>query len=128
MYLEYREQSNINPAPECTYRVIFNTEFNCSFLIPKKDLCDICHRYDEGTAETRSEMEEHYQLHMINKDTRRQLKNRDKVKAKLNSDFCAAVSDLEQVLPTPKSNVGITFYKLKLSTYNFMIFNLAWLG
>nr|CAI5867395.1 unnamed protein product [Callosobruchus analis] len=81
--------------------------------------------YDEGTAEARSEMEEHYQLHMINKDTGRQLKNIDKEKAKLNSDFCAAVFDLEQVLPTPKSNVGITFYKLKLSTYNFTIFNLA---
>nr|CAI5857196.1 unnamed protein product [Callosobruchus analis] len=125
MYLEYCEQSNIKPAPECTYRVIFNTEFNFSFFIPKKDLCDICHRYDEGTAEARSEMEEHYQLHMINKDTGRQLKNIDKEKAKLNSDFCAAVFDLEQVLPTPKSNVGITFYKLKLSTYNFTIFNLA---
>nr|CAI5845321.1 unnamed protein product [Callosobruchus analis] len=81
--------------------------------------------YDEGTAEARSEMEEHYQLHMINKDTGRQLKNIDKEKAKLNSDFCAAVFYLEQVLPTPKSNVGITFYKLKLSTYNFTIFNLA---
>nr|CAI5845771.1 unnamed protein product [Callosobruchus analis] len=125
MYLEYCEQSNIKPAPECTYRVIFNTEFNFSFFIPKKDLCDICHRYDEGTAEARSEMEEHYQLHMMNKDTGRQLKNTDKEKAKLNSDFCAAVFDLEQVLPTPKSNVGITFYKLKLSTYNFTIFNLA---
>nr|CAI5823299.1 unnamed protein product [Callosobruchus analis] len=125
MYLEYCEQSNIKPAPECTYRVIFNTEFNFSLFIPKKDVCDICHRYDEGTAEARSEMEKHYQLHMINKDTGRQLKNTDKEKAKLNSDFCAAVFDLEQVLPTPKSNVGITFYKLKLSTYNFTIFNLA---
>nr|CAI5833324.1 unnamed protein product [Callosobruchus analis] len=62
---------------------------------------------------------------MINKDTGRQLKNTDKEKAKLNSDFFAAVFDLEQVLPTPKSDVGITFYKLKLSTYNFTIFNLA---
>nr|CAI5838294.1 unnamed protein product [Callosobruchus analis] len=46
MYLEYCEQSNIKPAPECTYRVIFNTEFNFSFVIPKKDLCDIFSMYN----------------------------------------------------------------------------------
>ncbi|KAK4881176.1 hypothetical protein RN001_004495 [Aquatica leii] len=41
------------------------------------------------------------------------------------STLYTAVFDLQQVLPVPKSNVSLAYYKLKLSTYNFTIFNLA---
>nr|CAH7746665.1 unnamed protein product [Callosobruchus chinensis] len=125
LYLEYCEENNVKPATESIYRLIFNTEYNFSFFVPKKDLCDICNRYDEGTPEEKHEMEEEYRLHMKNKNTGRELKKLDKEEAKLNSELCAAVFDLEQILPVPKSNVGVTYYKLKLSTYNFTIFNLA---
>lgn len=73
----------------------------------------------------KNEMEVEYQSHIKNKDVARQLKNADKEEAKLNSELCAAVFDLEQILPVPKSNVGLTYYKLKLSTYNFTVYNLA---
>lgn len=33
--------------------------------------------------------------------------------------------DIEQILSVPKSEVGLAYYKLKLSTYNFTIFNLV---
>ncbi|CAH1973396.1 unnamed protein product [Acanthoscelides obtectus] len=125
LYLEYCEQNNIQPATESIYGIIFNTEFNFSFFIPKKDLYDICNKYDGGTTEERTEMEEEYQLHRKNKDIGRDLKNADKQTAKQNTEFCAAVFDLEQILPLPKSNVGMAYYKLELSTYNFTIFKLA---
>ncbi|CAH2018718.1 unnamed protein product [Acanthoscelides obtectus] len=105
LYLEYCEQNNIQPATESIYRIIFNTELNFSFFIPKKDLYDICNKYDGGTTEERNEMEEEYQLHRKNKDIGRDLKNADKQTAKQNREFCAAVFDLEQIL-LPKSNVG----------------------
>lgn len=125
LYIEYCDQKNIKAATECIYRTIFNTEYNFSFFIPKKDICDICNRYNESTMEEKNEIEIEYQTHLRNKDIARQLKNTDKEKAKLHREFCAAVFDLEQVLPVPKSNVGLTYYKLKLSTYNFTVYNLA---
>lgn len=125
LYQEHCEKHNVPPATESIYRTIFNSEFNFSFFIPKKDICDLCSRYNEGTIEEKNEIEIEYQAHIKNKDIARQLKNADKEKAKLNNELCAAVFDLEQILPVPKSNVGLTYYKLKLSTYNFTVFNLA---
>ncbi|KAK4876478.1 hypothetical protein RN001_012900 [Aquatica leii] len=66
-----------------------------------------------------------YALHLKNRDLSRQLKNNDKELACQSSTLCTAVFDLQQVLPVSKSNVGLAYYKLKLSTYNFKIFKLA---
>lgn len=49
LYLEYCETHNIKPATESIYRIIFNSEFNFSSFIPKKDMCDICNKCNEGT-------------------------------------------------------------------------------
>lgn len=52
MYIEYCQDHNIQqPASEGIYRSIFTSEFNFSFFIPKKDLCDICYKYDNSSAE-----------------------------------------------------------------------------
>lgn len=64
-------------------------------------------------------------MHIQNKNIARDLKNFDKEKAKENTTFCAAVFDLQQVPSSPESEVGLAYYKLKLSTYNFTVFNLA---
>uniref|UniRef100_A0A6P7H5S2 Uncharacterized protein LOC114346528 n=1 Tax=Diabrotica virgifera virgifera TaxID=50390 RepID=A0A6P7H5S2_DIAVI len=125
LYVEYCEVKNIIAATESMYRIIFNTEFNLSFFIPKKDMCDICNKYTESTTEEKNEIEEEYQTHIRNKEVARQLKHADKEEAKLNSELCAAVFDLEQILPVPKCNIGLTYYKLKLSTYNFTVYNMA---
>ncbi|KAG5899331.1 hypothetical protein JTB14_029282 [Gonioctena quinquepunctata] len=34
------------PDKLCSYRMIFNTEFNISFFKPKKDLCDKCQTFN----------------------------------------------------------------------------------
>ncbi|KAJ8966939.1 hypothetical protein NQ314_003216 [Rhamnusium bicolor] len=66
-----------------------------------------------------------YDVHLHNKKLAKDVKNSDKEKAAHNNTFCAAVFDLQQILPVPKSEVGLCYYKLKLSTYNFTIYSLG---
>jgi hypothetical protein len=43
------QEDEISPASEMVYRKIFCTEYNLSFHKPKKDLCQICNKYNEKT-------------------------------------------------------------------------------
>lgn len=126
LYEEYCVENHIEKmATESMYRHIFTTEFNISFFLPKKDLCDTCHKYDNSNHEEKLLLDKDYKLHMKNKDLARELKTSAKDKAKENASFCAATFDLQQVLSAPKTEVGIAYYKLKMSVFNFTIFNLA---
>lgn len=126
LYQEYCSDKNITEvATESIYRAVFNSDFNMSFFRPKKDLCDICHGFKQSSAEEKLAAEETYQLHMKNKNSAREFKDAEKKRAEENRLICCAVFDLQQILPVPKSEVGLAYYKLKLSTYNFTIFNLG---
>lgn len=127
LYFEFCQDNEIQtPASEAMYRLIFSTEFNLSFFQPKKDLCDLCHLYDNSSQDDKTALDEEYQAHIRNKNLARELKQTDKQRAAENSnEICCAVFDLQKVLPVPKSNVGVSYYKLKLSAYNFSIFDLA---
>lgn len=126
LFQDFCKESQIpKSATESIYRQVFNTEFNLSFFQPKKDLCDTCHKYGNLSIEERAEMEEQYNLHLKNRNLSRDLKNNDKELASTQKTLCVAVFDLQQVLSVPQSNVGLAYYKLKLSTYNFTVFNLA---
>ncbi|CAH2012920.1 unnamed protein product [Acanthoscelides obtectus] len=104
LYEEFCLDNNIERrATESMYRHIFTTEFNISFFLPKKDLCDVCHSYENRLTDEKVRMEQAYQQHIENKNLARSLKNADKEKAKANPSFCAAVFDLQQVLPVPKT-------------------------
>lgn len=70
-------------------------------------------------------LEEEYKHHLKNKEISRQIKNDNKDSARNNPLLISAVFDMQQVLSVPKCNVGVSYYKLKLSTYNFTIYNLA---
>lgn len=124
LYREHCEDNNISEvATESIYRQIFCSEFKLSFFQPKKDLCDICYKYDTSTKDDPHPME--YQQHIKNKELARKLKATDKEMASQNSEMCVAVFDLQQILPVPKSDVGLAYYKLKLSAFNFTVFNLG---
>lgn len=126
MYQEYCQENNISQiASQSIYRQVFDKEFNLSFFKPKKDLCDLCHKYETSSGQQKAEMEENYNEHIKNKELSRQIKNHEKELANQDRRLCVANFDLQQVLSTPKSNVGLAYYKLKLATYNFTVFNLA---
>nr|CAH7733003.1 unnamed protein product [Callosobruchus chinensis] len=104
LYEEYCKDNCIpHKATESMYRTVFNTEFNLSFFQPKKDLCDICHRYENGSTDEKISMGDEYQLHLKNKNLARALKAADKERAKQKTTLCCAVFDLQQVLSVPKS-------------------------
>lgn len=62
-YKTLREQNNLTPASASTFSRIFNEEFNISFYILKKDLCDLCETFknadDEGKAKVRDDYNNH---------------------------------------------------------------------
>lgn len=126
LYEEHCKDNNIKkPASESMYRKKFPEEFNISFFRPKKDLCDICHAYEQSTTEEKEKLGEEYRLHRDTRTKAREAKNLDKEKAVKDPHFLAASFDLQKALPVPKSDVGLAYYKLKLQTYNFSIFNLG---
>nr|CAH7743976.1 unnamed protein product [Callosobruchus chinensis] len=97
----------------------------CDTAKVRKDLCDVCHNYENSSVEEKLAIEDSFRQHIENKKLARELKLAAKEKAKADDSICAAVFDLQQVLTTPKSEVSVSYYKLKLCTYNFTVFNLA---
>ncbi|CAH1988725.1 unnamed protein product [Acanthoscelides obtectus] len=52
---------------------------------PKKDLCNICHNYDNSSLEEKLELEEDYRIHILNKNRAREIKQFEKQRAAENS-------------------------------------------
>ncbi|KAF2887339.1 hypothetical protein ILUMI_18834, partial [Ignelater luminosus] len=70
-------------------------------------------------------MQNDFNLHVENTNLSREEKNYDKKRGNKENTICSAVFDLQQVLITPKIEVGEAYYKKKLSTYNFTIYDLG---
>lgn len=107
------------------YSDIFNNEYNYAFFKPKKDMCDICEQYRLSTPEQKNNLQIEYDEHISNKILARERKNADKKRAENDSEFCIAVFDLEKVLQTPQSEVSSFYYKRKIATYNFTIYDIG---
>lgn len=107
------------------YREIFITEFNIEFNKPKKDQCPKCDIFKNASVTDKSKLEYDFALHIANKEVVRTLKNMDKSRAKNSDSVVTAVYDLQKILNTPQSEVSIFYYKRKLATYNFTIFDMG---
>ncbi|KAJ8971073.1 hypothetical protein NQ314_000906 [Rhamnusium bicolor] len=114
LYQIYCRENNIIPAKECIYRSIFCEEFNIGFFKPKKDQCGLCTQYSNSSAVEKAEMQAEYDLHTESKVLSRDQKNKDKGKAGENASYCAAVFDFQQVMVSPKIEVGDAYYKKKI--------------
>ncbi|KAJ0169363.1 hypothetical protein K1T71_015247 [Dendrolimus kikuchii] len=106
------------------YRDILNANFNIGFHKPKKDLCDICHIYNNKNIPTEEEKSA-FLKHQTAKNVARHLKQQDKNEAQTNKEIIAATFDFEKVLITPHGDVSVFYYKRKLSTLNFTLYELA---
>lgn len=80
--------------------------------------------YQNASETEKTSKQKDYERHIKNKTLSRTNKE-DKNKAKVESDFCAACFDLEQVLLTPHSFESSLYYKRRLSTYNFTIYDMG---
>jgi hypothetical protein len=98
-YKKLREEDGLPVATTSTFTRIFNTEFNISFFVPKKDQCDLCERYKNSNEEEKSKLVQEYEEHLKEKDLARTEKENDKNRT---DGTIVAVYDLHAVLQLPK--------------------------
>ncbi|XP_052215260.1 uncharacterized protein LOC127833824 isoform X1 [Dreissena polymorpha] len=125
LYKEQCQQEDLSPVHISMYRKIFDCEYNLSFHKPIKDRCDFCVSVENAGPDVKQAQQGEYNRHINNKIKSRQSKVDDKEKAKTDHDLCVACFDLEQVLLTPHSNESCLYYKRKLSSFNFTIYDLC---
>lgn len=105
---------------KAVYSNIFNTEFNISFFMPKKDLCNFCTEYNNYTDDERMLKKQEYEDHKTDISLSRQMKEADK--RNTSPDKILAIYDLQAILQLPNGNMSALFYKSKLNCFNFTIF------
>ncbi|XP_071056957.1 uncharacterized protein [Onthophagus taurus] len=121
---ELEKQGRNHGVPSyATYRRVFKQQ-NLSFSSPKKDQCALCFTFHEGDESVKENLRERYNLHTAEKTAVRAKKAVCKSEAQENPYILCAVFDLQQVI-YPISKESAIFYKSRLSTFNFTVYNIA---
>lgn len=124
LYVEYCEEIEQPVAKKWKYEQVFNTEFNIGFLVPIKDQCLFCYKYNNSSNEEQETMNESRKIHLEEKELARAEKKSDKLLSrKEDSETLVAVYDLQAVLQLPRGRIAAYFYKRKLNVFNFTIYN-----
>ncbi|KAK3918415.1 Neuraminidase, partial [Frankliniella fusca] len=128
MYGAYGEWMTLNHpektvASERQYRDVFNTEFNISFFLSKKDVCDECTTWLNTAEDNKDALQEKYSKHLENKNLVHEMVENDKKLArhKDSKTLCVAHFDYEKNLICPKADTSVFYYKRKLNVSNFTI-------
>lgn len=121
-YVEDCKQKKIPYGKYLIYHQVFHKDFNISFFTPKKDQCSLCVSYDNASETQKQELSTEYENHIMEKDLSRLEKNNDK--KRISNNYVVAVFDLQAVLPCPKGNVSLFYYKSKLNVLNFTIYEM----
>lgn len=127
-YLEWCAFNRIpkeNIASRRQYITLLCTEFNISFFKPKKDQCALCRLIKTGTRVERERHKDKYLKHQTNKKLARKELRAAKEEGVKDKSVKVCAFDLQKVLPLPKSEVSVFFYKSKLSFYNLSCFDLV---
>ena len=135
LYQDYMSENHpeITPVSQQKYRQIFNEEFNIGFAPNKSDTCNTCdclkaniQHYDSNPnptvplQELKDTLAEHDALAKKGQALLKQIT--DEVKD--DEEVLACCFDLQQTLPTPKLSTSVSYYKRKMWTYNFGVYNL----
>ena len=123
LYLKYCADQNAPSVSHYIYNQIFNTEFNLAFHTPLKDQCDLCISFANASEAEKEKLSEKYDSHMKNKNLVQEHKTFDKAKALQNDDTAVCCFDLEEVLLTPHSFESCLYFKRRLNTFNFTIYD-----
>lgn len=125
LYLEWMTE-NQPEKPVATLRHyidVFNNEFNITFFVSKKDLCDTCVEYDNSPPEGKVILQEQYEKHIKNKEVSQTMRLADAhvAKLKVSKELAVLNFDYEKTLICPKARASIFYYHRKLSVNNFTI-------
>ena len=126
LYLEKAAKDGIKPEKISMYRHIFDNSYNIGFHRPTKDQCDFCKVYNTPQNE-RANIQEEFEVHHKNLTAARESKTIDKKFAQSSQDpqFAAACFDMQEVLMTPKGFESVLYYKRRLNSYNFSVYDLG---
>lgn len=132
MYKAYQEwcvTKGYEQVKEYFYRLVFNTEFNLHFHVPRKDTCKNCDRYKqliqvETDEETKRKLEEH-NTHLDNAEKARENLRKDTLRAKNMDDFYLITVDLQKALLFPTLTVSEAYYRRNMYCYNFGVHDCA---
>lgn len=121
-YKRLRESENKEAATYDSNFRIFNTEFNISFFVPKKDQCDVCEQYKNAVGEEKEKLEADYTEHCRQKVLSRMEKKTDiEICKNTDTNEIVAIYDLQAVMPVPVGESSSFYYKSKLNCLNFTV-------
>lgn len=121
LYREYKRYSVENEKPCASLALFFDLfeEMKLSIHIPRKDQCDKCCSYKTGNIS-----KDVWDKHQSEKTRARLEKDNDKLKAENGEIFCLN-ADVQAVKVTPMVKASALYYKTKLCSHNFSVFNVA---
>ena len=116
MYIMYcANYEDAPPVKLCTYRAIFNTQFNLGFNVPKKDRCDYCEEHRCSLNPT-DEQTQKYNAHLKAKVESKEERDRDR--CIIDSSHAVICFDLENVISLPRANIKSFYFRRKLAVFN----------
>lgn len=131
LYLEWCTEEDISKelvAKKWFYSKVFNTEYNLSFKSPEVDTCDDCDtliaKIKSSESETdKNQLQSQHEAHIHESKIRYDIKHDDIERSKTENNVRILTVDLQKCLPTPLLTCGLSFYKRKLWTLNFTIYD-----
>ncbi|KAB0790124.1 hypothetical protein PPYR_15557 [Photinus pyralis] len=120
LYLEHCITNKKKPISRTNYKEIL-IEKNIGFHKPKKDQC-WCHHFEQLPADQKTDRQAEFDLHIRRKCAANEEKRKDSEKSKTDDTYLSANFDLEAVLYSPLFHAKPIFYKRKLATFNFTIY------
>lgn len=118
-YERQRKAQGMQAANYHMYNDIFNSEYNISFFVPRKDMCNFCFKFNQSSNEEKEKLKLEFENHQKEKNLCRTEKINDK--AKSSKTFIVCCYDMQAVMQIPKANSSIFYYKSKLNTMNLTI-------
>ncbi|CAG9761288.1 unnamed protein product [Ceutorhynchus assimilis] len=92
----------------------------------KKDYCTLCLSHRKADEKRKLEFEDAYNNHTAEKISVRRKKQEAKETSKLNPSVLAvAVFDLQQIIQLPKSKESALFFRRRISSINFTVYNIG---
>lgn len=131
LYVTHCKENDVNEqliAGKWLYRDVFNKRFNLTFKAPEIDTCDTCDLFQaqlkgDLPPADRVRITSEYDAHLADSENRYTLKSDDSKTAKETPNHRVLTGDLQKCLPTPMITSGLSFYKRKLWTLNFTLYD-----
>lgn len=131
LYIQDCIQKDVDPkirAKKWLYNDLFNKKFKFSFKPPEIDTCDTCDFFQAKmknnlTPEEKLSVEADHNAHINESKRRYDLKSVDTNMAKNNPKLKVLTGDLQKCLPSPLTTNCISFYKRKLWTLNYTLYD-----